>query len=236
MRHEAMNPPRTLAKIALFHPLDADALRSLSERCSWLDAGPKEWIIEYEKEGTDVFFIVAGEVRALIQSASGREVILTDIRANGYFGEMSAIDGHPRSASIRSLTVVTIAQMSAALFWEVLHEHASVNEQILKQMVARARDLTERINEFSSFDVRHRIYAELLRRSRPDPANKLGAILSPPPPHSEIAARISTGREMVSRELKALERAGLLARRRGAYAILNTCSLIERLEEVHEPE
>ena len=231
-----MIAPRTLEKISLFRLLDAAALRSLNARCRWRDAKPKEWIIEYAKEGTDVFFVVTGEVRALIRSRPAREVILTDIGAGGYFGEMSAIDGQLRSASVRALTRVTIASMPAAAFWKVLRDQASVSDQILKQMVKRVRDLTVRINEFSSLDVRHRLYAELLRLSRPDPKNKLGAIVSPPPLHSEIAARISTGREMVTRELKALERAGLVARRRGAYAILNTRRLVERLEETHDTE
>jgi CRP/FNR family transcriptional regulator, cyclic AMP receptor protein len=231
-----MTATRSLAKIALFQQLDAESLRRLSLRCFWRDVGAKEWIIEYSNEGTEIFFVTSGEVRAMIQSVAGRDVILTDIQAGGWFGEISALDGQPRSASIRALTNATIARMSAAVFWEILHQHPSVSDQILKQMAARVRTLTERINEFSSLDVRHRIYAELLRLSRPDPANKIGAIISPPPSHSEIAARISTRREMVTRELKVLERAGLLTRRRGAYVISNKHDLIQRLEDAHEAD
>jgi 16S rRNA G1207 methylase RsmC len=78
--------------------------------------------------------------------------------------------------------------------------------------------------------VKHRIYAELLRRSRSDPAEQLRAIVSPPPIHAEIAALVSTRREMVARELKALEREGLLARRRGALVINSVAELVQRLE------
>lgn len=231
-----MVAPRTLAKIALFRSLDAATLKYLDAQCFWRDAGVKEWIIEHAEEGTDVFFVTAGEVRVLIQAATGREVILADIKAGDFFGEMSAIDGQPRSASIRVLTNATIARMSAVVFREILREQPAVSAQLLELMVARVRSLLERINEFSSLDVRHRIYAEILRLSRPDPANSVGAILSPPPSHSEIAARISTRREMVARELKALERAGLLARRRGAYVIINIRSLVQRLEEAREAD
>jgi DNA-binding MarR family transcriptional regulator len=79
-------------------------------------------------------------------------------------------------------------------------------------------------------DVKHRIYAELLRRSRPDPTDERQAVVSPPPTHSDIAARVSTRREMVARELKALERAGLLLKRRGAFVITNVPELMQRLE------
>jgi CRP-like cAMP-binding protein len=79
--------------------------------------------------------------------------------------------------------------------------------------------------------VKNRIYAELLRRSRPDPTDKRKAVVSPPPVHSDIAARVSTRREMVARELKALERAGLLTKRRGAFVLNNVPELMHMLEE-----
>ena len=72
--------------------------------------------------------------------------------------------------------------------------------------------LSNRVNEFTNLDVRHRIYAELLRLSRPEDGKASRAVISPPPVHGEIAARVSTRREAVARELKALERDGLIER------------------------
>jgi CRP/FNR family transcriptional regulator, cyclic AMP receptor protein len=79
-------------------------------------------------------------------------------------------------------------------------------------------------------DVKHRIYAELLRRSRPDPTDERQAVVSPPPVHSDIAARVSTRREMVARELKALERKGLLMKRRGAFVITNVPEMVRMVQ------
>lgn len=231
-----MASSRTLAGTSLFRGIAPDALRSIDARCVWRDARAREWIVEYEDESTDVFFVVAGEVRVLIQSLNGREVILADLKSGTYFGEMAAIDGLPRSASIRALTNATVARMSASAFWDVLHAHTAVADALLRTMVARTRELLQRVNEFSSLDVRHRVYAELLRLARPDPSNTAGLVLSPPPSHSEIAARVSTGREMVARELKSLERAGLLVRRRGAIAITDSRQLVQKLEEAREAD
>jgi CRP-like cAMP-binding protein len=159
-----------------------------------------------------------------------REVILTDVNAGEFFGELAAIDGHPRSAGILAITEATIACMPAPVFSETLHKHSDVNEQVLKLLVARIRRLTQRVNEFSSMHVNQRICAELLRRSRIDPSNRHQAIVSPPPVHSEIAARVSTRREMVARELKTLEREGLLTKRRGALVITSVPDLLLRLQ------
>jgi CRP-like cAMP-binding protein len=218
-----------LDKIELLHSLDPKELTVLERRCLWRHARAKQWLLEQHDVGTDIYFLTSGVVRVLITPSSDREIILADINAGGYFGEMSAIDGQPRSAGILAVTDATIACMSASVFRELLDKHPDVTNQLLRQLVARVRMLDQRVNEFSSMQVKHRVYAELLRRSRPDPADKRQALVSPPPVHSDIAARVSTRREMVARELKALERAGLLIKRRGAFVITNVPQLVHKL-------
>jgi CRP/FNR family transcriptional regulator, cyclic AMP receptor protein len=219
----------SLEKIALLRSLDPKEIAALDRRCLWRHAQAKEWLLEQDDVGTDIYFLTSGAVRVLITPAPDREVILADINAGGYFGEMAAIDGQPRSAGILAVTDATIACMPSPVFREMLYKNPDVGEQLLKHLVNRIRTLDQRINEFSSMHVKHRIYAELLRRSRPDPTDQKRAIVSPPPVHSDIAARVSTRREMVARELKALERAGLLSKRRGAFVINNVPELLQKL-------
>jgi CRP-like cAMP-binding protein len=223
-------PNETLERVGLLRSLDRAAREGFERRCQWRHAKAKQWLLEQNDVGTDIYFLTSGVVRVLITPSPDREVILADIEAGGYFGEMAAIDGQPRSAGILAITDATIACMSAAVFREALHDHPDVSGQLLEQLVARIRALDQRVNEFSSMDVKHRIYAELLRRSRPDPANQRQAIVSPPPVHADIAARVSTRREMVARELKALERGGLLAKRRGAFVLTNVPALMQMLQ------
>jgi CRP-like cAMP-binding protein len=224
-------PHETLEKIGLLRSLDAKDRESFERRCQWRHAHPKEWLLEQNDIGTDIYFLSSGVVRVLITPSPDREIILGDIEAGGYFGEMAAIDGQPRSAGILAITDATIARMPAPVFREIIHKCPDVSEQLLRQLVGRIRALDQRVNEFSSMHVKNRIYAELLRRSRPDPEDKKRAIVSPPPVHSDIAARVSTRREMVARELKALERSGMLSKRRGAFVINNVPELMHKLNE-----
>jgi DNA-binding MarR family transcriptional regulator len=90
------------------------------------------------------------------------------------------------------------------------------------------------VNEFSTLDVRHRIHAELLRLSRTEAGDPARAVISPPPVHAEIAARISTRREAVARELKALERDNLIERRRGALVLTDVDRLRRMINEAIE--
>src|SRR5689334_13192468 len=211
-----MQPYETLQKIELFRSLDAKERAALEGRCVWRHVRAREWLVEQNDVGTDIYFLSRGMVRVLISPSPVRDVVLGDIEAGGYFGEMAAIDGMPRSAGILAITDATVACLSAAAFCELRRDHRDVSDQLLHHVVSRIRTLDQRIKEFNSMQVKDRIYAELLRRSRPDPTNQRQAIVSPPPVHSDIAARVSTGRELVARELKSLERAGLLTKRRGA--------------------
>jgi CRP-like cAMP-binding protein len=220
-----------LERVGLLRSLDRKDREGFERRCQWRHASAKEWLLEQNDVGTDIYFLTSGVVRVLITPSPDREIILGDIEAGGYFGEMAAIDGQPRSAGILAITDATIALMSAAVFREIIHKHPDVAEQLLKQLVARIRTLDQRVNEFSSMHVKNRIYAELLRRSRPDHDNQRQAIISPPPVHSDIAARVSTRREMVARELKSLERSGLMTKRRGAFVLTNVPQLMQMLHQ-----
>src|SRR5260370_138158 len=89
--------------------------------------------------------------------------------------------------------------------------------------------LDRRANEFISLDVRRRILVELVRLSRPDRADRTRGVVSPPPFHTEIAARVLARREAVTRELNLLERVGLLERRRGAFILTDVEALLTQI-------
>jgi len=220
----------TLARIPLFRSLEAEAIRQLDTQCAWRRASTGQWLIEYQDASTDVFFVAAGTVHVMIQSA-GREVLLRRINAGEFFGELAAIDGQPRSSGIVAVTDVTIARMPATVFRAAVHAYSDVCDQLLALLASQIRALANRVNEFSTLDVRTRIYAELLRLSRPEGGNAGRAIISPPPVHAEIAARVSTRREAVTRELKTLERGGLIERRRGAIVLTDAARLRQLVEE-----
>ncbi len=93
--------------------------------------------------------------------------------------------------------------------------------------------LDRRINEFGSLDIKRRVVAELLRLSRPDRDDQSRAVVSPPPFHAEIAARVLARRKSVTRELNLLEEAGLLERRRGAFILTDVQAM---RAQIHDSE
>ncbi len=215
----------TLARFELFRSLDAEAINELDSQSIWRRYSRNDWIVEHHETSDDVFFVLRGIVRLKIPSSSGREVLFQDIEAGSYFGEIDAIDGRPRATGALAHTDVVIARMPRAVFLNAMHRYPDAGDQLLHRLTAIVRALATRVREFSTLDVRHRIYAELLRLSQPKDGARDTAVISPPPVQSAIAARISTRRETVAREMKALERDGLLVRKRGALVITDTRKL-----------
>jgi CRP/FNR family cyclic AMP-dependent transcriptional regulator len=224
----------TLARCEVFNDLDEREIDRLNTQCVWrrFDAGTE--ILSHQDDTTDVYFVAAGTVRVIISSIRGRDTVFRDIDAGDYFGEIAAIDGKERSASIVAMTNATVAKMPARVFQDLAKRHGPVCYRILERAVRQIRYLSERINEFRTLDVRHRIYVELLRLARTPAAGGNKAVISPPPTHQEIADRISTRREAVARELKQLERDGLLGRRRGAFVITDIGTLAQKVEDARE--
>jgi len=220
----------TLGSIPLFRKVPPAAIARLDRQCAWKRASAGEWLLDYQDASDGVYFVVAGAVRVIIQSG-GREVLLREIKAGEFFGELAAIDHQPRSSGILAVLDVTIGRMPASVFRATVHEHPDVCDQLLALLAGQIRMLANRVHEFATLDVSHRIAAELLRLSRPQPSKPGTAIISPPPIHSEIAARVSTRREAVARQLNAMERSGLIVRRRGAIVLTNVDHLRRLVDE-----
>jgi CRP/FNR family cyclic AMP-dependent transcriptional regulator len=214
-----MTARKSLETIRILGSLDAAEIAALNLRCHWRRVQRKEWLLHQDHVGTDAYFLTDGALRIIMSTPGGNDVILADLKAGDYFGEMPAIDGQPQPAGIVAISDATVACMPASFFRQVLHEHPEVIERVLRDFVTRMRSLHQRVSELHTMSVRDRIYAELLRRSRADPIDERRALVSPVPRHAELAARVGTRRETVARELKALERAGIFTKSGGAFVI-----------------
>ena len=188
-------------------------------------------IVSHNEQTTDVFFIVSGKVRVTIYSNSGRDVTYRVQGAGQMFGELSAIDDEPRSAHVLALEESLVASMTAEAFWAALKDYPPVAEAALKRLATLVRQLSDRVFEFSTLAVKNRIHAELLRLGRDGEPNGNASSITPAPTHADVASRISTHREAVTRELNELTRAGLIERNEGALVIQDMTQLAHMVEK-----
>jgi CRP-like cAMP-binding protein len=225
----------TLRRFALFESLPEDEIERLERHCLWRHFEAGSQILEHGDRSTEICFVAGGAVRVWLPTSRRTDIILADIAAGEFFGELAAIDGQSRSANVMALTATTVACLPAAAFHKVLNQHPSLYARLLRRLAGRIRVLNARVWEFSRLSVRDRVRAELLRLGRPSAGQPNRAIISPPPTHSELAARISAHREAVTRECRTLERNGLLERRRGALVLCDVAALADLVEQAQSP-
>jgi CRP/FNR family cyclic AMP-dependent transcriptional regulator len=175
-----------------------------------------------------VFFITLGEVRVTIYSSAGKAVSFRELAAGEIFGEFPAIDCGPRSASVEARTNCVIASMAGATFRDLLATEQGLAFALLPRLVKTIRALTTRVYEFSTLAVNNRIHAELLRLASLGGKDGKGARIAPAPTHAEIASRVSTHREAVTRELNRLAKEGVIEKRGGTLVVRD----INRLSEM----
>jgi CRP/FNR family transcriptional regulator, cyclic AMP receptor protein len=199
-----------LKRIRFLSGLGEAELAALEPRCRWKSAAGGELIIGHRDQSRDVLFLLTGLARVNVYSLSGRQVSFRDIRPGDVVGELSAIDDEARSASVESLQPSTFMVLPQAVFHDLLQSHPSVLFATLRHLTTQVRALTERVFEFSTLAVRNRVHAELVRLARDHGGND--AVIRPAPTHTEVASRISTHREAVTRELNRLEELGLIVR------------------------
>lgn len=210
-----------LSSIREFQNLPARDIEMAVAVCQWYRYETDSEIIHYRDQSNGVFFIVQGDVRIMYHGLSGQEVILCDLCPGEMFGELTALDGHPRSATAIARTSALLAAMSANDFCNLIYTNRKIAEIMLKRLTGQIRRLTERIYDYSTLTVRSRIQAELLRLARKHMDSANTAVISPSPTQAEIANLVSTHREAVSRELNDLVKNKLIERQKNALYILD---------------
>jgi CRP-like cAMP-binding protein len=201
---------RSLEKIPVLAPLSENVRRDVEKRCIWKEYKPDEQIIDRESENRDVFFVVGGVVRIVNYSYSGREVSYDEIRAGGMFGELSAIDGKPRSASVVAMKKTLVAALAPEPFKKLMRELPEFAVSVIERLAAIIRASNDRIMDLSTLGAYSRVYAEILRLARAlakeDADN---ALIDPLPVHSNLAAACGTTRETVARAISDLIKKGV---------------------------
>ncbi|OYU46877.1 MAG: cyclic nucleotide-binding protein [Rhizobiales bacterium PAR1] len=222
---------QALAAIPFFKNATDLDLKIFERRCAWKKVEEGQVLVDFEDRSSDVYFLASGDVRIQIRTAGGKEVILADMRTGDFFGELAAIDGIARSANVTALTRAEICIVTAAVFREMIAASPILADKLLKLLASRVRDLNNRLLEHTVLDIRHRLYAELLRLSTPRPNAAPARVVTPPPVHHVLAARIGCRREQITRELGAMKAEALMERTRGALVLQNPDVLRERIAE-----
>lgn len=202
---------KSLEHVRVFRKLAPERRAAIEKQCSWRQVSAGAMIVAHEDQTRSVYFLADGHARSMIYAASGTIVGFGDLVAGSMFGEVAAIDGQPRTVGVEAVTACTVATLPADQFLDLVRHEPDFALTVLEQIARNIRALTARVFEFSTLPVANRLHAELLRLADiPAKSEIKTAPLRTTPTHAELAARISTHREAVTRELNRLVKLGVV--------------------------
>lgn len=170
--------------------------------------------------GDSLYVLLSGKVKVSLLSADGKEAILSLMGAGDVFGEMSLLDGLPRSATVTSLEDCRLMQIGRQDFVQFLKRHADVALKLLAALSQRLRTTNNLVENLSFHHLPSRLARLLLdlgqRHGKPAPNGvEIGLRLS----QEELGNLVGASRESVNKQLRAWADAGLLEYRQGAIVI-----------------
>ena len=191
----------SLTSVRLLSRVPKDTLRRIEGACRWRDYRTGESIIEQGDDSQDVYFLVAGTVRVMNFAASGRFVAYGVLKPGEFFGELAAIDGRPRSATVVAESPCRVAILPAHDFGPLVTSNHDIALALLKRLADVIRTCDDRIFDLSSLGAKQRIFLELLRLAEPDPLGSEDWVVFPLPTQTALATNADTTRQTVARIL-----------------------------------
>jgi len=219
-----------LRQVSIFAELPQEIVADLAKRVWQKTAEAGSVIVSHEEAGDALFVIASGKVKVVLYGETGREIILSILRAGDFFGEMALLDKQPRSSNVVAVEESQLLGLDREAFQTHLTAHPPTALAVLAEMSRRLRHADEVIGNLALLDV----YARVARTVR-DLAQKQGEpvdgglLIKERPTQQEIAGLIGTSRETVSRALSDFARRGLLEL--SGKQILVRWGFLRKLEE-----
>jgi CRP-like cAMP-binding protein len=219
-----MNIADFLATVPLLSSLDRPELMRFAD-LTRERAYPRGSVILFEDDPGDALFVVReGRVKVVLIGDDGREVILAILGVGDHFGELSLIDGQPRSAHVIAMDDAHLLVLRREDFRRRVAEAPAVAWALLMELSRRLRRADEKIGSLVLLDVHGRIARLLLDAA----AEGGGDIIQKRLTHQTIAQMIGASRETVSRAMREFQDAGLIAVVRRQISIADRPALEKR--------
>lgn len=162
-------------------------------------------IIDEGDHSNCAYIINSGKVKVFLSDENGKEIVLSMLKAGGYFGEMALIDQANRSAAVTTMEETELTVISQKNFRECLISHPEIAERIMLGLVTRLREANKKISSLALMDAYQRVANMLLELAR---ENDGQLVIEDKPTHQHIANIVGVSREMISRILKSMGTSG----------------------------
>lgn len=211
---------RILKEIPLFRSLSDEHLSLVSGGFTINKVKKGEIIFYQSDESTDLYIVLEGSVKACLIDPEDKELVLNIFKKGDFFGELSLLDGRPRSATIIAIDDSVIGVLRREKFLTLLKNNPMIAISLLSAMVERIRITDEMLGAMAFLDVSRRIVKILLNIAEKEgEKTEDGLIKIKRITHRELASLTGASREAVTKAMKVLKFRGILREKNGFFFI-----------------
>jgi CRP/FNR family transcriptional regulator, cyclic AMP receptor protein len=161
-----MARPHIVAKLAetdLFAEVDLDALGRLSDHAIEREYRRGQIVFSQGDVGDSLFVLTEGVVMVVLSAETGDQMVLTTLRPTATFGELSLVDGRPRSASVEAVETSKVIVVNRPAWQELIVADRALADGVTQSLAAMLRRLTDQASDFVFLDLPGRLAKFLVR-------------------------------------------------------------------------
>src|SRR4051812_9546256 len=197
-----------LRKFPLFANLPEEELKVTASLLRLKNFGRRELVCRKEDLADGLYLLFTGLLQAVDIAEDGREIGLNLIKPGNFFGELSVIDGEPRSAHVIALQPSVVGVIPQAAARDVFYRLPGTAEAMMKHLASLVRDLSAFRTLLGIPNAQQRVYALLQQLGQQMPGGLV--VIQNMPKQQEMAIMINTSRETVSRAIAHLVQTGVV--------------------------
>lgn len=200
-----------LSKVPIFSELSKETLDKIEKVGQRKKFNKGEIILLEDDAGTALFIIINGKVKVSRSSNDGKEVILTILNADDFFGEMAILDGQKRSATVSAIEPSEVFVIQRDDFINLLYAHPEISIALLQELTRRLRNADMKIKSLSLKDAEGKVATVILQIADDIGKIKHGKVeIEKLPLQQDLANMAGTSRETISRTLHSFAKKGLV--------------------------
>lgn len=176
-----------------------------------------------------ISIVLSGSARAVTYTEFGQKVWVTDYEADELFGLEILQSDATSICDIVANSSVGIHHLTVEEFLTYVQSKPDVTHAVLDHLGQQLESRSRRLIQALSVSAKGRVCAELVRLAKPMGNAAPAFFIRPTPVFSELALRVGSTRESVSRTVSGLVQSGIIERKAGAIVVPDIDRLRSRI-------
>jgi len=226
-QEENGKPESIVGGLPLLARLPRDDRQALASRARLRHYPAGTTIFGEGETGDSLHVVVEGLVRIAVTSGSGDEATVAVVGPGDCFGELSLLDGRPRSASAIASVATKTFVVTRETFVDWISERPAAALAILETLSLRLRKTDQALADMAFLDLTHRLAKQLLTLAAIHEIETAldGGTLKLNVTQGELASMLGVSRESVNKQLNVFARSGWVTTSRGAVTLNDMAAL-----------